>query len=230
MKLMNFDIIVMGGGHAGVEAAYIASQFQDLNIAIITLPGVGLASAPCNPAVGGVGKGQVVRELDALGGLIGKLADLSGIQYRTLNDSKGFAVQSTRIQIDKIKYSQIAEDVLSNIPNITIIREKIDLVETTVDGFIVRTDCSTWNCKKLIVTVGTFLRGKLHVGEEQSIGGRMGCESSNSLGDVFKDIKTNTARFKTGTPARLNKNSIDYSVLEEQPSDNAVINLHFDHP
>lgn len=230
MKNSIFDIIVMGGGHAGVEAAYIASQFKKLKIAIITLPGVGIASAPCNPAIGGVGKGQVVRELDALGGLIGKLADQSGIQYRTLNDSKGFAVQSTRIQIDKVKYSQIAEDVLTKIDNITIIREKINSVKVVDGEYIVQTNCSTWNCKKLIVTVGTFLRGKLHIGEEQSHGGRMGCESSNSLSNVFSHIKTNSARFKTGTPARLHKDSIDYNVLEEQASDDNVMNFHYAHP
>jgi len=119
----NFDIIVVGGGHAGIEAAYIASQFK-LNIAIITIPGIGLGSAPCNPSVGGVGKGQVVREIDALGGLMGILADKAGIQYRTLNDSKGFAVQSSRVQIDKERYSLEAEALIATIPNITVLREK----------------------------------------------------------------------------------------------------------
>src|SRR6188768_554423 len=109
--MKHFDITVIGGGHAGIEAAYIASQF-DLNIAIITMPESPLGSAPCNPSVGGIGKGQVVRELDALGGLMGILADKAGIQYRTLNDSKGFAVQSTRVQIDKDLYSQAAEEII----------------------------------------------------------------------------------------------------------------------
>lgn len=106
--MKNFDISIIGGGHAGVEAAWIASQF-DLQISVFIIPGVSLASAPCNPAIGGVGKGQVVRELDALGGLMGKLADLSAIQYRTLNDSKGYAVRSTRAQIDKEIYSSMAK-------------------------------------------------------------------------------------------------------------------------
>jgi tRNA uridine 5-carboxymethylaminomethyl modification enzyme len=104
-----YDVLIVGGGHAGIEAAYIASQFG-LDVAIVTMPGVPLGSAPCNPSVGGVGKGQVVRELDALGGLMGFLADRAGIQFRTLNDSKGFAVQSSRVQIDKEKYSIEAEE------------------------------------------------------------------------------------------------------------------------
>ena len=107
-----------------IEAAYIASQF-DLDVGIITIPGIGLGSAPCNPSVGGVGKGQVVRELDALGGLMGILADKAGIQFRTLNDSKGFAVQSTRVQIDKELYSIEAEKLIQSIPNIKVIREKV---------------------------------------------------------------------------------------------------------
>jgi len=110
--MSKFDLIVVGGGHAGLEAAWVASQF-DLSVGLITLPGVGLGSAPCNPSVGGVGKGQVVRELDALGGLMGILADKAGIQYRTLNDSKGLAVQSSRVQIDKDLYSAEAEKVVA---------------------------------------------------------------------------------------------------------------------
>ena len=106
--MKQFDISIIGGGHAGIEAAQIAAQFG-LNVALVTIPGIGLGSAPCNPSVGGVGKGQVVRELDALGGIMGILADKAGIQFRTLNDSKGFAVQSSRVQIDKELYSEEAE-------------------------------------------------------------------------------------------------------------------------
>lgn len=222
----DFDIAIVGGGHAGVEAAYIASQFENLHIAIITLPKVGLASAPCNPAIGGVGKGQVVRELDALGGVIGKLADMAGIQYRTLNDSKGYAVQSTRVQIDKDKYSVFAEQVINEIPNITIIKEKVNGLKKLDDGFEIIAEKWSYRTKKIIFTVGTFLNGKLHIGQEQTVGGRYNTESSHSLSDFFKNIKTTTARFKTGTPARLDKNTIDYSVLDEQPSDYGVRNFH----
>lgn len=222
----NFDIAIVGGGHAGVEAAYIASQFENLNIAIITLPKVGLASAPCNPAIGGVGKGQVVRELDSLGGLIGKLADMAGIQFRTLNDSKGYAVHSTRVQIDKEKYSVFAEELILKIPNIHIVKEKVDGLVKLNDSFEIQTTEGTYTTKKIIFTVGTFLNGKMHIGNEQTIGGRYDTESSNSLSTFFKNIETTSARFKTGTPARLNIDSIDYSVLEEQPSDNEVRNFH----
>ncbi len=222
LKFMNFDIIVVGGGHAGIEAAYIASQFQ-LQVAILTIPGVGLGSAPCNPSVGGVGKGQVVRELDALGGLMGILADKAGIQYRTLNDSKGFAVQSSRVQIDKDLYSEKAEELVASIPNITVIREK---VESITAGFEIKTAVRFYRSKKIIMTVGTFLNGKLHTGSEQTLGGRIGVEPSSGLQDLLASIKTRPQRFKTGTPPRLHKDSIDYSKLEEQPSDAGVRNFH----
>jgi len=224
-----FDITIVGGGHAGVEAAYIASQFKSLNIAIITLPGVGLASAPCNPAIGGVGKGQVVRELDALGGVMGKLADISGIQFRILNESKGYAVQSTRIQIDKDIYSKNAEALIESISNITIIREKVEGIKSLDEGFEISTESSTWNTKKMIVTVGTFLNGKIHTGEIQKSAGRVNCESSNSLADFFGEIKTIGGRFKTGTPARIYKDTVDYTKLEKQESDMAVNTFHVLH-
>ena len=219
----NFDVLVIGGGHAGIEAAYIASQFN-LQVGIITIPGIGLGSAPCNPSVGGVGKGQVVRELDALGGLMGILADKAGIQFRTLNDSKGFAVQSSRVQIDKERYSQEAEKLISTVPNIKVIREKVTSIQKN-DVFYV-TGENTYFAKKIIMTVGTFLNGKLHTGNEQALGGRVDCEPSAGLQDLFRDIKTRPQRFKTGTPPRLDKKTIDYSKLEEQPSDSSVRNFH----
>ncbi|HXH75095.1 MAG TPA: tRNA uridine-5-carboxymethylaminomethyl(34) synthesis enzyme MnmG [Bacteriovoracaceae bacterium] len=220
-----FDIIVVGGGHAGVEAAHIASQFQ-LKVAIITLPGIGLGSAPCNPSVGGVGKGQVVRELDALGGVMGILADKAGIQYRVLNDSKGFAVQSTRVQIDKDLYSEAAEQLILKIPSITVIREKVTGISNGDEGFTVTTDVRSYRTKKIIITVGTFLNGKLHTGPEQTFGGRVGCVPSAGLEDLFTAVLTRPQRFKTGTPPRLDKNTINYSKLEEQPSDSSVRNFH----
>jgi len=224
-----FDILIVGGGHAGVEASYIASQFKNLHIGLITLPGIGIGSAPCNPSVGGVGKGQVVRELDALGGLMGKLADLSGLQFRTLNESKGYAVQSTRVQIDKVYYSENAERTLESISNLQIIREEVLSVLSGPCGIEVKTKSSTWNTKKIIFTVGTFLDGKMHTGGEQMIGGRVGCTASQSLGNFFSDIRTVSTRFKTGTPARLNKNTVDYTKLEEQESDRTVETFHILH-
>lgn len=218
-----YDVAVVGGGHAGIEAAYIASQF-DLKVAIITMPGIGLGSAPCNPSVGGVGKGQVVRELDALGGLMGILADKAGIQFRTLNDSKGFAVQSSRVQIDKDKYSEEAEGIIALIPNIDVIRDKVSSINKA-ELFEIKGK-EVYLARKVIMTVGTFLNGKLHTGSEQTLGGRVECDPSPGLQDIFANIKTRPQRFKTGTPPRLDKATIDYSKLEEQPSDSSVRNFH----
>lgn len=223
--MQSFDITIVGGGHAGIEAAHIASQFG-LNISIITMPGIGLGSAPCNPSVGGVGKGQVVRELDALGGLMGILADRAGIQFRTLNESKGFAVQSTRVQIDKDLYSLEAEKLIATIPNITVIREKVLEIKDSEESFEIFTTERSYRTKKVIMTVGTFLNGKLHTGSQQTMGGRIDCEPSSGLTSLFANIKTTPYRFKTGTPPRIDKKTIDYSKLEEQPSDLTVRNFH----
>lgn len=229
MNDLSFDLIVLGGGHAGVEAAWIAHQFESLRVAIVTIPEVPLASAPCNPAVGGVGKGQVVRELDALGGLMGKLADESGIQFRTLNESKGYAVQSTRIQIDKNLYSSRAEYYIES-SNISVIRKRVEKVSKANDRFqLVADDSTIISCSKLIVTTGTFLAGKMHTGEEVTTGGRVECRSSQGLDSLFDGVSKLKKRFKTGTPARLTRQSIDFSQMDEQPSDPGTISFHFGH-
>lgn len=221
-----FDILIIGGGHAGTEAAWISSQFG-LKVALISSPNASLASAPCNPAIGGVGKGQVVREIDSLGGLMGILADKAGIQFRTLNESKGFAVQSTRVQIDKDIYSNAAEEILAAVDNLKIIREMVFSVEKVEDNFKITTaNGLILFSKKVIVTTGTFLNGKLHTGEEQTSGGRVDCEKSGGLNDIFKEIKTQPNRFKTGTPPRLDKSTIDYSKMDPQESDPSTRNFH----
>lgn len=221
-----YDIIIVGGGHAGLEAAWSASMFKNLKIALITMPGVGIGSAPCNPSIGGVGKGQVVREIAAFGGIMPELADMAGIQYRTLNESKGYAVQSTRVQIDKDLYPKFAQEKLETVKNLDVVFEKVSNIIKN-DEFNIITEKSEYRSKKLIVTVGTFLNGKLHIGSEQTLGGRLDCESSASLSGLFSNIKTLTERFKTGTPPRLTSNTIDYSVLEEQKSDYSVKNFSF---
>ncbi len=222
-----FDLIIIGGGHAGCEAAWISCQFN-LKVALITSPHSGLASTPCNPAIGGVGKGQVVREIDALGGLMGILADRAGIQYRTLNESKGYAVQSTRVQVDKDLYTKNAEMLLSELGNLSIINKMVRSIHKNQLDFEVSTnDGESYRAKKIIVTTGTFLNGKLHTGEIQSDGGRINCEKSIGLNDLFKLIKTTPARFKTGTPPRLDKNTINYTVLEPQESDIGTRNFHY---
>ena len=223
----NFDILIIGGGHAGSEAAWIASQFN-LKIALLSSPNASLASAPCNPAIGGVGKGQVVREIDALGGLMGVLADRAGIQFRTLNESKGFAVQSTRVQVDKDLYTKIAEELLGGLENLTIARAMVSSVSKKENLFqVITASGEIFTAAKIIITTGTFLNGKLHTGEEQKAGGRVDCEKSPGLNDLFCDIKTLPNRFKTGTPPRLDKNTIDYSKMIPQESDNSTRNFHF---
>ncbi|ATH09446.1 tRNA uridine-5-carboxymethylaminomethyl(34) synthesis enzyme MnmG [Halobacteriovorax marinus] len=223
--MQKFDIAIIGGGHAGVEAAWISSQF-DLKVLILSMPNVGLASTPCNPAVGGVGKGQVVREIDALGGLMGQLADQSAIQYRILNESKGYAVQSTRVQVDKDLYTKNAEAMIAANPNITVVKEKVVSVEKNGDQFSITTETSNFNTTKCIVTTGTFLNGKLHTGEVSTSGGRVDCMASSGMGEIFSSVQTLGIRFKTGTPARINKDSLDYSKFVEQKSDGRTKNFH----
>ncbi len=223
--LNEFDIVIVGGGHAGVEAAWISSQ-MGLAVCLISSIESGLASAPCNPAVGGVGKGQVVREIDALGGLMGLLADYAGIQYRTLNESKGYAVQSTRVQIDKVLYTAKAEEILEAVPNIRIIRNMVSNISYIDNGFVITTkDCTSIFSKKLILTTGTFLNAKLHTGDIQTMGGRVGCSNSTGLNGLFPQIPFQHMRFKTGTPPRLLNTSINYAKLLEQKSDNSTRNF-----
>lgn len=225
-QFKKFDILIIGGGHAGVEAAHIAAKFVE-SVGLITLPSIGLASAPCNPSIGGVGKGQVVRELDSLGGIMPRLADMAGIQYRTLNESKGYAVHSTRVQIDKDLYSKFAEEEISKIQNIEVIREKVVSVSKEAGTFKVKTHFANYKATKVVVTVGTFLNGKLHVGSDITEGGRIHSESVDSIEDIFANISKIPARFKTGTPARIKKESVDYTKMDEQPSDDSTLNFHY---
>ena len=194
---------------------------------MITMRSVPIGSTPCNPSVGGVAKGQVVREIDALGGLMGKITDFTAIQFRTLNESKGYAVQSTRAQVDKDLYALKAEELLQQRENLTILRGTVSKVTSIADNeFLLLADDLKINCKKLIVTAGTFLAGKLHVGNEQSKGGRIDADPSESLCSLFDNIKKLSRRFKTGTPPRLDIKTIDFSKMEEQKSDSSAISFH----
>lgn len=224
---MIYDILIVGGGHAGVEAACIASSFS-LKVGIVTLPEVALASTPCNPAIGGVGKAQVVREIDALGGVMGKIADQAGIQFRILNESKGPAVQSTRVQVDKEIYPAVAERVVDQ-SGINVIRGRVNKIKKENEMFHVELIDQVVQSRRIIVTTGTFLNGKLHSGSNIKKGGRVGCSPSGGLGDLFDFVKTRPVRFKTGTPPRLKKETINWDKLDVQPSDDRASHFHFKH-
>jgi tRNA uridine 5-carboxymethylaminomethyl modification enzyme len=227
---MIFDVLIIGGGHAGLEAAWIAASFDRLNVALVTFPGVPIGSTPCNPAIGGVGKGQVVRELDALGGLMGRLADEAGIQYRILNESKGYAVQSTRVQVDKDLYAQAAARAVAS-SRIRLIEAEVVQIRVNTEGefILALRDGQSLTTKKLIVTTGTFLNGKLHSGANITSGGRFQSLSSQGMSDLISMVRTNKKRFKTGTPPRLKLDSVNFDVCEEQESDPAALNFHFNH-
>ncbi|OFZ26237.1 MAG: tRNA uridine-5-carboxymethylaminomethyl(34) synthesis enzyme MnmG [Bdellovibrionales bacterium RIFOXYB1_FULL_37_110] len=229
MEKSTFDIVVVGAGHAGIEAAWMVGNIG-LKVALINLPGVQIAETPCNPAIGGVGKGQLVREIDAMGGLMGKITDLSAIHYKVLNESKGYAVQSTRVQVDKERYSVFAEKFLRENKNISIISAKVVKINyIAADCFEIRLENNDLiSSKAAIVCTGTFLNGKLHIGAEQIPGGVFGCDRSDSLISICPVIEA-SKRFKTGTPARICKSSINWSKLEKQNSEPTAQNFHILH-
>ena len=226
MEKKVFDILVMGGGHAGLEAAAISARLG-CRVALLTMPGVPLGSTPCNPSIGGVGKAQVVREIDFLGGLMGKLADQGAIHYKTLNDSKGYAVRSTRVQIDKTMYQEAVKRELAQINSLEIIRKKVEKIEKKAELFEVITEKEKFFGKKCIITAGTFLGGKLHIGSHQKQGGRIHTHSSKAMTSLFDKIETLPVRFKTGTPPRIAKDSINFDNLQEQPSDPYTKTFHW---
>ncbi len=227
---MDYDVLVIGGGHAGIEAANGAAQFN-LKVGLLSMPGVALASTPCNPSIGGVGKGQVVREIDVLGGLMPVIADRAAIQVRILNESKGAAVQSTRFQVDKDVYAQVAAQIVGSISNISIIWERATSISKADNVFkVILSSGQSVSSKRLIITTGTFLAGKLHVGDNTTSGGRHGCDSSDGLSDLFSSVKTLPLRFKTGTPPRVKKSSLDFSKMVIQESDPRTENFSSLHP
>ena len=215
-----FDIIVVGGGHAGSEAAYVAARAGG-NVALVTKKKDQIGVMSCNPAIGGLGKGHLVREIDALGGLMGVAADISGIQFRLLNKSKGPAVQGPRTQSDRGLYRKAVQSILSSKANITIIEgEVVDIyiksgkvkgVELE-DGMKLETD-------SVILTTGTFLNGLIRIGQEKMEAGRVGDFASNRLAKKIRESGLNTGRLKTGTPARLSSKTINWSAVEKQLPD-----------
>jgi tRNA uridine 5-carboxymethylaminomethyl modification enzyme len=219
--MKNFDVIVVGAGHAGVEAALAAARMgANTAIFVIKLESIGRMS--CNPSVGGPAKGHLAREIDALGGELGYVADLSGIQFRMLNKKKGPAVWAPRSQNDRDLYSKIMRSHLENQPNIQIIEDTI--AEVLVDSQNRVTGVSsyigyTYNAPKVILANGTFLKGAIHIGHKQYPGGRSGEPASNELSESLRKLGLNLARFKTGTPARVDLRTVDLSKMEVQPGD-----------
>ena len=214
-----FDVIVIGGGHAGVEAAHAVYR-QGLNCCLVTFKTETIGQMSCNPAIGGLGKSHLVREVDALGGIMAQATDRSGIQSRTLNTRKGFAVQALRVQCDRDKYKQAIQELLLE-TNITIKEgEVVDIIleHNTILGVELRSG-EKINSSKTILTTGTFLNGVMYKGDEKISGGRIGDNSSIPLSEKLYDLKLPMGRLKTGTPARIKLSSINLSLMEEQPGD-----------
>ena len=233
MKHETYDIIVVGGGHAGVEAAAIASR-MGARTALITMKAGTIGIMSCNPAIGGLGKGHLVREIDALDGLMGRVADVAGIQYRLLNRKKGPAVQGPRLQADRQLYRERMQVELRQIKGLDIVEgEVVDLVEA--NGRVCGVELAgsqRLHAQAVILTTGTFLNGMLHFGGETRVGGRFGDDASNRLADRIMSLGLRMGRLKTGTPARLNGRTIDWSRLDSQPGDNDPVMLSFlnEHP
>ncbi len=215
-----FDVIVVGGGHAGSEAAYAVARAGG-SVALVTKKRDQIGVMSCNPAIGGLGKGHLVREIDALGGLMGVAADISGIQFRLLNKSKGPAVQGPRTQSDRSLYRQSVQNILASEDNITIIESEvvdINVKSGTVKGVELEGGQNI-GAISIILTTGTFLNGLIRVGEEKIKAGRIGDFASNRLAKKIREIGLNTGRLKTGTPARLSSKTINWNLIERQKPD-----------
>lgn len=220
MTEQHFDCIVIGGGHAGAEAAYAAARLGASTL-LVTMSIEAIGKMSCNPAIGGLAKGQIVREIDALGGIMGEAIDDTGIQFRLLNSSKGAAVQSPRAQADKYKYKDYIRKRLEQTEGLTIIEgEAAEILTEDLKVTGIRlVDAREYGCRTAIVTAGTFLRGLMHMGDKQWPGGRIDEPASNELSDNLEKLGIELGRLKTGTPARLDGRTVDYAALEQQPGD-----------
>ena len=217
---MNYDIIVVGGGHAGCEAAYASANIGK-NTILVTSNNENMATLPCNPSIGGSAKGIIVREIDALGGIMGRIADKTQLQMKMLNSSKGPAVRSLRAQVDKVTYPKEMLKELQNTKNLTIYEGMVeDLIveDNSVKGIILE-DGTKIYAKKVILTTGTYLKADILIGSERTRSGPHGEKPSMHLSDKLKEYGFDILRLKTGTPQRIEKSSIDFSKMEVEPGD-----------
>ena len=224
----NFDVIVIGGGHAGVEAAYACSRMGKKNC-LITNSKSDIGKMSCNPAIGGIGKSHLVREIDAMGGLMGVAADYGGIHFRVLNASKGAAVRATRSQSDRILYANKVLSIIDSEDLLSVIENEVTEIKISngkANGVKLASGEIIYS-KKVVLTAGTFLNGKLFTGEEQEQGGRIGDKPSLKLADFLQSLDLKSGRLKTGTPPRINSNSVNWKVTKEQPGDNPRPTMSF---
>ncbi|HEX9982826.1 MAG TPA: tRNA uridine-5-carboxymethylaminomethyl(34) synthesis enzyme MnmG [Thermoanaerobaculia bacterium] len=218
--LTHYDILVIGGGHAGAEAARVCAR-GGASVAMVTMQREAIGRMSCNPAIGGLAKGNLVKEIDALGGLMGEATDRAGIQFKVLNRSKGPAVQGPRAQCDRDLYAAAVQQLLTVEPNVTIVEGSVTSLLYTgqqVRGVILG-DGTCLTARAVIVTTGTFLRALMHSGEVKSVGGRFGEASAETLSDSLKALGLELGRLKTGTPPRIDRTTVDFSKMEEAPGD-----------
>jgi tRNA uridine 5-carboxymethylaminomethyl modification enzyme len=216
----HFDVIVVGGGHAGTEAALASSRMGSKTL-LLSHNIETLGQMSCNPAIGGIGKGHLVKEIDALGGIMAKAADVGGIQFRILNASKGPAVRATRAQADRLLYKQAIRSALENQENLWLFQQAVDdliIQGNQVAGVVTQMGLSFY-AKAVVLTAGTFLAGKIHIGLNNYQGGRAGCPPAMSLAMRLREMPFTIGRLKTGTPPRIDGRTIDFSQLVEQPGD-----------
>lgn len=227
---MEFDVIVIGGGHAGIEASFAAARMGAKTLLITTLIDQ-IGAASCNPAIGGLAKGHLVKEVDALGGVMGVLTDVAGIQFRVLNESKGSAVRGSRAQIDMDLYRVAARTLLLTTPNLQVTQEMTSEIFTQ-NGAVcgVKTQLGNYyKTRKLIITTGTFLDATIHIGEVQLKAGRVGEFGAKNLSTSLANLGLEMSRLKTGTCPRVLGESLDFSAFEMQPSDEFATPFSFRH-